>query len=295
MNDAPEWKRHLDSTIQSWEAAPSGEFAVFASRDALTCVDRVGNELWHFDFGPRPGTDHGIGRASCTYSKDGSVVWLYRPDIGRGRGDTDRWFALDASHGAVIGEAPLVVPCGLGGWYLPHPDGRTMFMEVGCGQDGAYLFSGTVADGGLTWAPWPEPDHPDLGDRSLLDFTPDGTGMLVIDFDGDHVMIYDYPSAAVRFTIPLEAFGFDGEEAGVESVSLFPAGRFLDDRIALVRFQGETTTDADYLVDRSLVSIGPGTDFIAYQAIDIQTGAVLGPCTPDGDRPEGQPRYLPHP
>lgn len=104
-------RRYLGEDVQSRALSPSGDHAAIATRDLLACVDRTGNELWRFEFGPVTGRE-GLSRSDCRYSLDGTVVWLYRPDDYAGRGDIDRWFALHAATGEVIGDAPLPTPGG---------------------------------------------------------------------------------------------------------------------------------------------------------------------------------------
>jgi hypothetical protein len=288
-----------DLKVQSRTSSPTGDRSVQATRDALTCVDREGSDIWRFDFGPRPGSGV-VSHADCEYSLDGTAVWLYRPDVCSGRGDTDRWFALDAATGAVLGDAAIPTSGGHGGTHHVHPDGRDVLLDVGCGQDGSYLFSGRIDQGRMEWSAWPSADAPGWGYQYMTGLSADGRLVLAFDHDGEEVVVYEFATGTALVRIPYAAFGYDLEEDRIETARMF-TGRFVDDRTAVVEFQGETSENEEEEGEPEWAAAGLDecTDFIAYHAIDLREGCVIGPCDADGShagersrfrRPEDRPR-----
>jgi outer membrane protein assembly factor BamB len=287
----------FDEAVESHAVHPDGTRAVFATRDALVCVDRDGTEVWRFDFSPSS-PQAGIAQADCTYSRDGTAVWLYRPDVYAGRGDDDCWFVLDASDGAVIGDAALPTFGGHGASQFVHPDGIHVLVDVGCGQDGSFVFLGRIDDGRLAWRPWPEADDPDFGTQCVVDVSADGRHVMAIEHDGCEVVFYDFATAEARLRIAVEEFGFD--EGGLESVYLTQEkSRIIDERIAVVQLYGETG-EADEPGELESTSpewseagVGSLSDFVAYQAIDFIDGCIIGPSSVDGVHDGELPEYRP--
>ena len=282
-------RRYLGEDVQSRALSPSGDHAAIATRDLLACVDRTGNELWRFEFGPVTGREV-LSRSDCRYSLDGTVVWLYRPDDYAGRGDIDRWFALHAATGEVIGDAPLPTPGGHGASQFLHPDGIHILLDVGCGQDGSYLFKGWIDQGRMASTPWPSADAPDFGDQRIADVSEGG--VMVFDHEGDEVAFLDFPSGTATWKLPLEDLGYDLETDRLETVCLW-SGRYLDGRIAVVELRGETGEAGDDASDWAAAGLGELEEFTAYQAIDLQERRVIGPADADGSHTGRRPRFLP--
>jgi outer membrane protein assembly factor BamB len=288
----------LDGEVESQATAPGGEQTVYATGDLLVSVDRAGTRQWRYEFGPRA-EPMGNSRTGCAYAGDGSAVWLYRPDVYAGRGEADRWIALDAATGAVLGEAALPVPGGgQGALHHPHPDGVHMLLDVGCGQDGTYTFLGRIDRGRMDCSPWPGAETPAFGDMSVTDLSADGGRVLAVGFDDGAVSVLDFPSGSVVWRLALADFGFDLEADRLETAFLWDA-RFLDERTALIEFKGETgefdeeedddANDPDWAAS----GLGEFEDYAAYQVIDLASRRVLGPADATGARDGDRPRFLP--
>ncbi|MCD0446348.1 PQQ-binding-like beta-propeller repeat protein [Glycomyces sp. A-F 0318] len=279
--------------LQSHATGPDGNQAVYATADVLVGVDRSGKERWRYDFGPR-GKTMGNTRTSCVYSGDGAVVWLYRPDMYVGRSETDRWIALDAATGTVLGEAALPVPGGHGAIHYPHPDGVHMLLDVGCGQDGTYTFLGRINRGHLDWSAWPTAAAPMFGNLSITDLSADGRHVLAVSFDDGAVTVIDFPSGTVAWRLDLADFGFDLERDRLETVFVWDA-RFLDERTALIACNGETggLDEDDDEPDWAASGVGECADYVAFHVVDVASRRLLGPADATGARDGDRPRFLP--
>jgi len=273
----------------------SGKRIAIATSDFLVCLDPTGTELWRFDFGPSKG-ELASARTNCRFSLDGAVVWLFRPDRYSGHGDTDRWFALDAATGAVIGDAALTTAGGQGGYQVVHPGGVHVLLEVGCGQDGVFVFKGRIVEGRMECEPWPFADDPFRCDQRIGAISPDGKQVMTFEYDDKAVAFLDFPSGASHWRIPVQDFGFDADADQIETVFIW-SGRYLDHRTALVEFKGETgELDEDETEpDWAAAGLGEYADYRAYQAVDLAERRLLGPADADGARTGRRPRFVPEP
>lgn len=275
-----------------------GDRIAISTGEFLVCLDRAGTELWRFDFGPREDAP-GSARTNCRFSFDGTVVWLYRPDMYSGHGESDRWFALDAATGAVLGDAALPTVGGHGGHHVVHPDGEHVLLEVGCGQDGCYLFKGRISQGAMEWAPWPVAEDPNQSDQRIGALSPDGRQVMAFEHEDMSVALtavtfLDFPSGTVQWQIPLEDFGFDLETDQIETIFLWD-GRYLDDKTALVEFKGETGEIEEGTPDWAADGLGEWADYRAYQAVDLVERRVIGPADASGAHTGRRPRFVPEP
>jgi hypothetical protein len=229
--------------------APDLRRAVYTTDDDMVCVDRDGNTVWRLAFGTRAEQRY-VAAASCAFSPDGALVWLYRPDVMARRGDgPDQWVAVDAVTGDVVATAEL--DCvGQGGTQFAHPDGVHMLLDVGEGQDGSRVYRGhlhhDVID--LSAYPWT--------DRLLVGLAPDGRHFMTVHHNQEDVTFHTYPDGDVVLWIPVESFGYEPDEAYVEWT-----GGYLDARTAIVVIGGETEDEREWYL-RHLV--------------DVRTGQVLG-------------------
>ena len=116
-----------------------------------------------------------------------------------------------------------------------HPDKKNVLFHVGEGQDGAKVFRATL------WN-----DRIDLHvykwtDRCFVDLSPDGRWFMTTDLD---VMFHSFPSGEVVLRLPIEAFGYNGDEDDddeeEEEAGITPCGGFLSPDIAVVVVSGET-------------------------------------------------------
>ncbi|WP_319460876.1 hypothetical protein [Micromonospora sp. RTP1Z1] len=235
--------------VESHAVAPNLRRAVYATADEVVCVDRESKTLWRLGFGPGAEVPYNAA-ASCEFSLDGTVVWVYRPDAMSGRGDgLDRWLAVDTETGGVVAHVELDC-AGHGGHQFAHPDGAHMLLDVGEGQDGSRVYRGRldrdVID--LTAYPWI--------DRSLVSLAPDGHQFMTVHHDQEDIAFHAYPNGEVLIRIPVESFGYDPDEAYVEWT-----GGYLDSETAVVTIAGETEDEQEWY---------------RHHLIDVRTGQVHG-------------------
>ncbi|MEU0564833.1 hypothetical protein ABZ297_05450 [Nonomuraea sp. NPDC005983] len=235
--------------LESHAVAPNLRRAVYATADEMVCLDREGKALWRLGFGPGAEEPYNAV-ASCEFSLDGTVVWVYRPDAMSGRGDgLDHWLAVDAETGDVVAQAELDC-AGHGGHQFVHPDGAHMLLDVGEGQDGSRVYRGRLDQDviDLTAYPWT--------DRSLVSLAPDGHHFMTVHHDQEDVAFHAYPDGEVMIRIPVESFGYDPDEAYVEWT-----GGYLDADNAIVTIGGETEDEQEWY---------------RHHLVDVRTGQVHG-------------------
>ncbi|WP_125611724.1 hypothetical protein [Actinomadura sp. WAC 06369] len=250
-------------------ASPDLEHAVYTTDKELVCVGRDGTPRWRMDFGAAP-TPYMNGRASCAFSQNGEVVWLYRPDMAlRGAGHTDQWFALDAATGAVLGQTDLGSG-GHGAFHFAHPDGEHMLLDVGEGQEGSRVYRGRLEGGGIsvTEYAW----------DGLFDLSPDGRRMLTVeDVPGtllQQLRVRTFPDGQEEIAVQADSFGYDEDRHETFFIGWIVG--FLDARTAIVSVHGERVTALD--------EFGDPEDFEDFQEnylVDVHVGRVLRPLGPE--------------
>ncbi|MFB4314971.1 hypothetical protein [Actinomadura sp. 21ATH] len=251
-------------------AAPDLERAVYTTGEELVCVGRDGEPKWRVDFGAAP-EQYMNGRASCAFSLDGEVVWLYRPDLAmRGRGHFDQWLALDAATGDVLGQAELASG-GHGAFHLVHPEGEHVLLDVGEGQEGSRVYRGSLEDGGISVSEY-------AWNGTLYDLSPDGDRMLTIeDVPGSRLqrlLIRTFPDGQEGTAVNADAFGYDEEKH--ETFFIGWIAGFLDAGTAIVSVRGERATGHDEYGDPEDLE-----DFHENHLVDLRAGRVLRPLAPE--------------
>ncbi|MFC9265087.1 hypothetical protein ACFT25_35360 [Streptomyces hydrogenans] len=228
---------------------PDLERVVYTTSNGVVCLTGSGDRVWASAF--EPYSDRAFGhRPGCALSLDGRTVWVYRPDAMAGRGDGDQWVVYDADSGTVVARRELET-VGHGAVHHVHPTDGSVYLDVGEGQDGSVILRGTVrGDGGAEFVTYP------WRDRCLIDLAPDGRQFMTVDHGQADVAFHRHPSGDVLFTLPVEAFGCDPEEAGLEW-----SGGYLTSDTAVVTL-GRETED--------------GEEWFRSRLIDVRTGAVGG-------------------
>ncbi len=240
----------LPSGVQDSAVISTGDGLVCATDSAVIRVGAEGQELWRF---PLPtATGSGSPDSACAWSGDDALIWVYLAGPEAGRGDRDRWIALDATTGEPRLEHQLEI-AGQGGQQFASPDGRYMLLEVDEGQNGSTIFrAGPGTD--LHVYPWE--------DRCLVAVSPDGKQLMTVEHGQEDVAFHAFPGGEVQAQVSLSAFGSRlGPDVRIEETFLEWTGGYLDDETAIVVISGEHSRDGDWW---------------RHFRVDARTGAVLG-------------------
>ncbi|MBD0837907.1 hypothetical protein [Streptomyces sp. TRM68416] len=228
---------------------PDLERVVYTTLNGVVCLTQAGDLVWASDFEPHSHVLHGH-RPGCVLSPDGRTVWVYRPDAMAGRGGGDQWVVYDADSGTVLARRALDT-VGHGAGHHVHPVDGSVYLNIGEGQDGSVILRGTAgADGEVEFVTYP------WSDRCLIDLAPDGHQFMTVDHGQADVAFHRHPSGDVLFTLPVEAFGYDGEETFVEW-----SGGYLTPDMAVVTLGSETED---------------GEEWFRFRLVDVRTGAISG-------------------
>ncbi|OJJ01901.1 hypothetical protein ASPVEDRAFT_41457 [Aspergillus versicolor CBS 583.65] len=241
--------------------------AVYLNRYSAICINQTGHPLWRHDFEPSP-ESNSVAGGGCAFSRDGSHLWVYRPDAMNDCGP-DLLVVLDASSGAEIAREELD-SVGQGAIITVHPDGRNILFDVGEGQDGVKMYRAVLAG---------DNDKIELHsygweDRCLLDMAPDGRTFMTVDHNVGDAAFHAFPGGDVLLRVSVEDFGYEGDEDDEDDEAcIHYIGGFLDLNTAVVTVKGETEDE----------------EWVHYHAVDVRTGAHLGrlDAHPHNDEAEG--------
>ncbi|MFF5808478.1 hypothetical protein [Streptomyces sp. NPDC012746] len=265
---------------------PDLERVVYTTLNGVVCLTRSGDLAWASAFEPSSNVLHGH-RPGCVLSLDGRTLWVYRPDAMAGRGE-DQWVVYDTDSGAVLARRDLET-VGHGAGHHVHPVDGSIYLDVGEGQDGAVILRGSAgADGEVKFVAYP------WWDRCLIGLAPGGGQFMTVDHGQRDAAFHRHPSGEVLFTLSVEAFGYDPEEAFVEW-----CGGYLTPDTAVVTLGGEGEEEDEWfrfhLVD---VSAGTVVGEIAVETTNPYELEPLGDGSWLTDGPDGHPvrwSRTPHP
>ncbi|MEH0822750.1 MULTISPECIES: hypothetical protein [unclassified Micromonospora] len=181
----------------SGDIAPDGTSVVYATQTEVACVLADGTVRWQIPLDPPAHSS--IGRADCAFSLDGKQLWLYLPDAMLGRGE-DCWRVLDPADGTLIAETTLPT-VGQGAVHAMHPDGQQVILDVGEGQDGLYLFRGSLDGGRLVVEPY------SWHDQGCAAMAPDGLSFMTLSHEEDEITFWTFPEGQRQLSLTLDAFG----------------------------------------------------------------------------------------
>ncbi|MEU3604786.1 hypothetical protein AB0E83_04925 [Streptomyces sp. NPDC035033] len=259
----PGWDRGVDAV------APDLDFAVFSGQRAVRAVAADGRALWEYRHGcwgpvighPHTGDDQevcsGLEHGSVLVSADGRLVWAHVV----GEDGLERWVVLDARDGSEIGRIPLEDSVAAGSHQRALPDGETVLLCVGMGQDGVLLYAGR-RDGEAVAVR-------DLGeglDRILLDVHPALPRCLTVEH-GCHDLQLHAPDGTVLAERDAEGLG-DGRRWDFAAGFAGP-----DAVVAVAETAGGEDGPGHWLLDGDLRPLGP----VAYPS------RVTGCVRPLGD------------
>ncbi|MFD7764783.1 hypothetical protein [Streptomyces microflavus] len=132
-----------------------------------------------------------------------------------------------------------------------HPVDGSVYLDIGEGQDNSVILLDTAgADSKLEFVthPW--------SDRCLIDRAPSGQQFMTVDHGQADVTFHDHLNRDVPFTLPVEAFGYNGEATFVE----WSGGHQTEDT-AIVTLGGETQDEEEWF---------------RYHLVDVRTGTLSG-------------------
>jgi hypothetical protein len=237
---------------------PDLERVAYTTLNGVVCLTRAGDVLWASDFEPYSDQLYGH-RPGCALSLDGRSVWVYRPDAMAGRGGADQWVVHDADSGTVLARRELET-AGHGAFHYVHPMDGSIYLDIGEGQDGSVIFRAAAgAEGEPTFATYP------WSDRCMIDLAPDGQQFMTVDHGQADVAFHRHPSGEVLFTLPVEAFGHDPEEAFVEW-----SGGYLTADLAIVTLGGQDQDEEEWF---------------RYHLVDVRRGTISGEITVEVTNP----------
>ncbi|RLU80135.1 hypothetical protein CTZ27_35375 [Streptomyces griseocarneus] len=237
---------------------PDLERVVYTTLNGVVCLTRAGDLVWTSDFEPLSDQLHGH-RPGCALSLDGRTVWVYWPDAMAGRGGADQWVVHDADSGVVLVRRDLET-AGHGASHYVHPVDGSIYLDIGEGQDGSVILRGMAgADGEAEFVTYP------WRDRCLIDLAPDGQQFMTVDRGQADVAFQRHPSGDVLFTLPVEAFGYDPDEAFVEW-----SGGYLTPDLAVITLGGEGQDEQERF---------------RHHLVDVRTGTLSGEIAVEATSP----------
>lgn len=168
-----------------------GDWLALSGRTELRIVNRKGALLHCL---PHPPWDTFAG-SNCVFdSKD--RLWYVRP--GNEPGTNDKVTIVDPNSGAILTEHTIINEVGYFDLF-PCPDHEGALIEVGCGQDGSFLYLARLTDGGLTVEQYPFNDRTFYGG-----FAPNGGEFATGAHKGDAVNVHSFPSGRVIASVDSE-------------------------------------------------------------------------------------------
>ncbi|BCS26800.1 uncharacterized protein APUU_51511S [Aspergillus puulaauensis] len=227
---------------------PSLDRAAYLNRDSVMCINQTGHLVWRYYLEPLYAYDS-VASGQCAFSRDGSYLWVYRPDAMNDRGP-DLLVVLDPDSGDEIARVELD-SVGQGATFAVHPDGRTLLLDVGEGQDGVKVYRAVLShkDKNIDLHAY------EWDDRCLVDMAPDHQTFMTFDHGGRDVAFHAFPSGDIVLRLAVGDFGYEDDEACVHYM-----GGFLDSQTAVVTVKGETDDE----------------EWLHYHTVDVRTGEHLG-------------------
>jgi hypothetical protein len=141
--------------------------AALSLRDHVLLVDRTGRQVARFPHHPWGNSDSETG--CCVFAADGRHLWATVPTWSPQRPweANDELWLIDLTTLAVVDQRRLDVAAA-GTTPLRHPDGHTIGLSIGEGQDGSYIRWAHADEGRITLRTAP------TNDRTLVGVHPAG-------------------------------------------------------------------------------------------------------------------------
>jgi hypothetical protein len=271
---APIWRLPVPDPYHGVHAVTSDLSLVALSlQHRVLLLDGRGQQLASFPHQPWGMGDPDSG--CCAFSPCGRYLWATVPTWPQGSWQAnDELWLIDLASPSVVDRRKLDV-CAAGSTPVQHPDGHTVGLDIGKGQDGAAIRWARADRGhiGLRFAPG--------DDRFLAAVHPDGQEYLTTPHANNdrlqalarHRFADDRPIERLASAAAFAAFGPSSQQWGHE------AGYLTSELILAVTYGGLR----HMLVQRAPLRL-------LGEVIYPEVGAAV--C-PEGLCPEGQPRRWP--
>jgi hypothetical protein len=232
-----------------------GRWLALASRSELRIVDRSGPVVRRIAHDP---WDSFCG-SSCFFDAE-ARLWCVRP--GDQPGTNDRLTVVPPRRDAALIETVIENPVGHFSLF-PCPGGHGALIDVGCGQDGSYLYLARLSDSVLTVEPYPFADRAFAGG-----FSPNGREFVTGAHSGDALKVHSFP---------------DGRVVGsIDSDTLFGREVLPDEHMDAIGYQAIFLDDDHLLTD---------TRFGRMLLIQRRDLRVLGTVWPVGCKLRAYSKY----
>src|SRR5262249_46056044 len=161
-----------------------GQGLALSGRTELRIVNRRGKLLHRLSHQPWDA----FAGSSCFYDlKD--RLWYVRP--GDEPGTNDSVTIVDPKSGAIVVEQTIQSEVGHFDLF-PCPEHEGALIDVGCGQDGSFLYLARLTGAGLTVEQYPFDDRTFYGG-----FAPNGREFATGAHQGDAIKVHSFPSGRV--------------------------------------------------------------------------------------------------
>jgi hypothetical protein len=267
---APIWRLPVPDPYRGVHAVTNDLSLVALSlQHQVLLLDGRGQQLASFPHQPWGMGDPDSG--CCVFSPCGRYLWATVPTWPEGSWQAnDELWLIDLASLSVVDRRKLDV-CAAGSTPVQHPDGRTVGLDIGEGQDGAAIRWARADRGriGVRFAPG--------DDRCLAAVHPDGQEYLTTPHSNDRLQAL----ARHRFTDdrPIERLGSAAAFASPSEGWGYEAGYLTTELILAVTYGAMR----HMLVQRAPLRL-------LGEVIYPDVGAAV--C-PEGPCPEGQPRRWP--
>ena len=248
-------------------ATHSPSRTAYTTLHSVVCIGPEGTPLWTYILQPRSTRRYGH-IPSCTFSVEGALLWIYRPDVMADRGP-DQLVVLRADVGEVIATAELDTS-GHGAQFVLHPDGHHILFDVGEGQDGSRIFRARLSGNTIDLHPY------EWDDRCLIDVSPDGQLLMTVDHGQADVSFLSFDSGEEALSLSVQDFDPQSDEL---SMQVGWSGGFLGADLAIVTITGEADEEEWYRFCKVDLSTGKPVGSFESHARDAHDFEPVGDGT----------------
>ena len=131
----------INEKPSAFAVRPDLKYAAYTTENSCAYVDNNGHEVWRCNFPVSTAKKKASpNKASCDFSRDGTVLWLYQPGHNTRAGDT--LIAIDAENGQNLSHQKLSSK-GHCAQFFMHPTSQYCLLSIigRKGQAWNYLFN----------------------------------------------------------------------------------------------------------------------------------------------------------